>query len=83
MAMVRLPTRLSGGKANLHQGAIGVGVNLATGTTFGGVFHNDAIDYHPDTMQPIDNITVCCHYLQHEGGRTSTHPNRLFRSGLR
>ena len=33
MAMVRLPTRLSGGKANLHQGAIGVGVNLATGKT--------------------------------------------------
>src|SRR5690625_4151761 len=30
MAMVRLPTRQSGGKANLHQGAIGVGVNLAT-----------------------------------------------------
>jgi hypothetical protein len=27
MAMVRLPTRLSGGKANLHQGAIGTGVD--------------------------------------------------------
>ncbi|HBZ98517.1 MAG TPA: alpha-L-glutamate ligase-like protein, partial [Pseudomonas sp.] len=26
MAMLRLPTRQSGGKANLHQGAIGVGV---------------------------------------------------------
>jgi len=31
MAMVRLPTRLSGGKANLHQGAIGTGVDMATG----------------------------------------------------
>lgn len=58
MAMVRLPTRLSGGKANLHQGAIGVGINLATGLTIGGVFHNDAIDYHPDTLKPIVNITV-------------------------
>ncbi len=58
MAMVRLPTRLSGGKANLHQGAIGVGVNLATGMTLGGVFHNDAIDYHPDTLNPIVNIQV-------------------------
>lgn len=29
MAMLRLPTRQSGGKANLHQGAIGVGVDLA------------------------------------------------------
>ncbi|MBA2651514.1 MAG: alpha-L-glutamate ligase-like protein [Tatlockia sp.] len=58
MAMVRLPTRLSGGKANLHQGAIGVGINLATGQTLGGVFHNDAIDFHPDTFIPINNITV-------------------------
>ncbi len=33
MAMLRLPTRQSGGKANLHQGAIGVGVDLATGVT--------------------------------------------------
>lgn len=58
MAMVRLPTRLSGGKANLHQGAIGAGINLANGITFGGVFHNDAIDYHPDTLNPIENIQI-------------------------
>lgn len=58
LAMVRLPTRLSGGKANLHQGAIGVGVDLATGTTLGGVFHNDTIDYHPDTLNPVVGITV-------------------------
>ncbi len=58
MAMVRLPTRLSAGKANLHQGAIGVGIDLATGVTLGGVFHNDAIDYHPDTMNVIVGISV-------------------------
>ncbi len=58
MAMVRLPTRLSGGKANLHQGAIGVGINLANGKTLGGVFHNDTIDAHPDTLNPICNIQV-------------------------
>ena len=58
MAMVRLPTRLSGGKANLHQGAIGVGINIANGITLGGVFHNDAIDYHPDTMKPITDLQV-------------------------
>ncbi|MBA2650459.1 MAG: alpha-L-glutamate ligase-like protein [Legionella sp.] len=58
MAMVRLPTRLSGGKANLHQGAIGVGIDLATGKTLGGVFQNDIIDYHPDTLNPINNIQV-------------------------
>lgn len=58
MAMVRLPTRQSGGKANLHQGAIGVGVNMGTGKTMGGVFQNDTIDYHPDTLNPIVNIDV-------------------------
>lgn len=58
MAMVRLPTRQSGGKANLHQGAIGAGINLATGKTLGGVYHNDAIDFHPDTLMPIIDIQV-------------------------
>lgn len=58
MAMVRLPTRLSGGKANLHQGAIGAGVDLATGKTLTGVFHNDPIDFHPDTLNSIVGITV-------------------------
>ncbi len=58
MAMVRLPTRLSGGKANLHQGAIGVGIDLATGKTIGGVSHNDPIDFHPDTLESIVGFIV-------------------------
>lgn len=33
MAMLRLPTPESEGRANLHQGAIGVGVDIATGIT--------------------------------------------------
>ena len=36
MAMLRIPTEKSSGKANLQQGAIGLGIDLATGiTTFG------------------------------------------------
>jgi hypothetical protein len=36
MAMLRVPTEKSGGKANLQQGAMGLGIDLATGiTTFG------------------------------------------------
>lgn len=58
MAMVRLPTRNSGGKANLHQGAIGAGISLKTGKTLSGVFHHDIIDYHPDTLNSIIDIDV-------------------------
>ncbi len=53
MAMVRLPTRSSDGKANLHQGAIGVGIDLATGGTLGGVQGNRVVSEHPDTTEPI------------------------------
>lgn len=49
LAMIRLPTRGSDGKANLHQGAIGVGIELASGKTFSGVWHERPIDQHPDT----------------------------------
>ena len=40
MGMVRLPTRMSHGKANLHQGAIGVGIDLKCGRPTTGVLHN-------------------------------------------
>ena len=58
MAMVRLPTRASRGKANLHQGAAGAGVDLRTGRTFGGVCKDRAIETHPDTGHPIAGIEV-------------------------
>ncbi|MCG5514709.1 MULTISPECIES: alpha-L-glutamate ligase-like protein [unclassified Ectothiorhodospira] len=58
MAMVRLPTRDSDGKANLHQGAVGVGINMATGRTGQGVWHNRIVDLHPDTGAPIKNLQI-------------------------
>ena len=58
MAMSRLPTRRSHGKANLHQGAIGVGIDLASGVTMGGVSGNTAVAEHPDTGAPIAGFTV-------------------------
>jgi alpha-L-glutamate ligase-like protein len=58
MAMLRLPTRLSGGKANLHQGAIGVGIAMASGTTLGGVARTGIVSEHPDTGNPVSGITV-------------------------
>lgn len=45
MAMFRIPTERSGGKANLHQGAIGLGIDLATGITTFGVEGGDSLIY--------------------------------------
>lgn len=58
MSMLRLPTQQSQGKANLHQGAIGVGVNLPLGQTTYGVWHNEPITEHPDTGNPITGISI-------------------------
>ncbi|MES0873036.1 alpha-L-glutamate ligase-like protein [Sinimarinibacterium thermocellulolyticum] len=58
LSMVRLPTRLSDGKANLHQGAIGVGVDIGSGRTTHGVWREAAVTVHPDTMYPIAGIEV-------------------------
>ncbi len=58
MAMIRLPTTLSGGKANLHQGAVAAAIDLATGKTFGGVSENRAITHHPDTGNVIAGIEI-------------------------
>jgi alpha-L-glutamate ligase-like protein len=58
MAMVRLPTRMSDGKANLHQGAIGAGIDLRTGKTLSGVWNNEIITEHPDTEQTITNVQI-------------------------
>ncbi|TLX53720.1 alpha-L-glutamate ligase-like protein [Stutzerimonas nosocomialis] len=58
MAMLRLPTRQSGGKANLHQGAIGVGVDLASGVTLRGTWLNNKITKHPDTTNAVDGVQL-------------------------
>jgi len=49
MAMLRLPTLASNGRANLHQGGIGTGVDLDTGITNHAVLCNRAVKRHPDT----------------------------------
>jgi len=58
MAMLRLPTRQSNGKANLHQGAIGVGVDLATGVTLKGTWLNEKINKHPDTNNIVSGVQL-------------------------
>lgn len=58
MAMLRLPTRSSDGKANLHQGAVGVGIDLTTGMACGAVCQNEQIEFHPDNDEPLLDFHV-------------------------
>jgi alpha-L-glutamate ligase-like protein len=58
MAMIRLPTRMSDGKANLHQGAIGVGIDIPTGLTKRGVWGNEPVKEHPDTEHSIVGLAI-------------------------
>lgn len=58
MAMLRLPTKESGGRANLHQGAIGVGVDIATGITTKAIWHADPIELKPDTKLKLAGIKI-------------------------
>lgn len=58
MAMVRLPTQASRGRANLHQGAVAAAIQLPTGTTFGGVCRGRAVHVHPDTGQAIAGLQI-------------------------
>lgn len=58
MAMVRLPTRYSAGKANLHQGAVGVGIDIATGKTLEGVWFNEQVSVHPDTGNSVGGLYI-------------------------
>lgn len=58
MAMLRLPTKESGGRANLHQGALGVGVDLDSGRTTRAVLRNRVTRRHPDTEVSVIGFEV-------------------------
>lgn len=59
MAMLRLPTRASNGKANLQQGAIGVGIDLATGTTTSAILgKGHLIEYVPGTRLILSGLKI-------------------------
>jgi alpha-L-glutamate ligase-like protein len=53
MAMLRLPTRASNGRANLHQGGLGVGIDIDGGVTTHAVQRNRVVHRHPDTGVPV------------------------------
>lgn len=58
MAMLRLPTMKSRGKANLHQGAVGAGIFLEQGRTHHAILGNETILVHPDTKIPLAGLEI-------------------------
>ena len=58
MAMVRLPTKASDGKANLHQGAIGAGIDIGSGITMTAVHRSRITSRHPDTLNLVSGIQL-------------------------
>lgn len=58
IAMLRLPTKESGGRANIHQGAIAVGIDIATGITTKAIWHGDQILLKPGTNRKLRGIKI-------------------------
>jgi alpha-L-glutamate ligase-like protein len=58
MAMLRCSTHSSDGRANLHQGAVGVGVDLRSGRSIHAVQRNHPVTHHPDTKKPFSELRV-------------------------
>lgn len=58
MAMLRLSTRVSDGKANLHKGAVGVGLDIVTGRCLNAIQYSRQIFRHPDTDIDLNTIAV-------------------------
>jgi alpha-L-glutamate ligase-like protein len=58
MAMLRLPTHASDGRANLHVGGVGVGIDLASGRAVHAIWRDRPIVLHPDTQQPLSAICI-------------------------
>ncbi|MDQ7057723.1 MAG: sugar-transfer associated ATP-grasp domain-containing protein [Ghiorsea sp.] len=58
LSMLRVPTKESDGKANLHQGALGVGIDIQTGQATYATHYGEAIEHHPDTEVSLQGFTL-------------------------
>lgn len=58
MAMLRLPTEESGGRANLHAGGIGVGIDLVNGYTTSAIYHGQLIEMLPHKRLRVAGIRL-------------------------
>jgi alpha-L-glutamate ligase-like protein len=60
MAMTRLPTEESRGRANLHQGAVGAAIDFESGTIFRSVLGQDEVWDHPSTGEALIGAAIPC-----------------------
>jgi len=58
MAMTRLPTKRSGGKANIHQGAIGAGISISEGRIISASYLRRNIKTHPTSGKGLIGFKV-------------------------
>lgn len=58
MAMLRVATKKSKGRANLHQGAIGIGLRLFDGSPIQAFWGTKIITKHPDTLAVFSDIRM-------------------------
>lgn len=69
LAMIRVPTLASDGKANLHQGALGLAVRIEDGRITRAQLKGREVERHPDTGAALvgqtvpgwaDMVQICC-----------------------
>lgn len=58
LGMLRLPTARSGGRANLHVGGVGVGIDMISGRTQHGIYQNYLVRKHPDSKRPLAGFAL-------------------------
>jgi len=58
MAMLRLATKDSGGRANLHAGGVGVGIDLSLGLTTSAVHQGQPIEILPGTRLDLSGLQL-------------------------
>lgn len=58
LAMSRVPTLASDGKANLHQGAVGLGIDLDSGRTHYAMLQGEPIHRHPDSQVSLLEVAI-------------------------
>ena len=58
LAMIRVPTAESGGRANLHQGGLGIAVDLGSGRTSRALHRGRTVTHHPESGAPLLGLEV-------------------------